>query len=324
MSRVFVAKVDGDLHERLEEALEWLDWKSIIQGDSRVFIKPNLTNSFYKEGVTTSPAFLEALVRILRTRCRNVAIGEGDGGYHAWKAEEALRRHGLYELQDKYGVEVVSLNDSPREYLPVSVKGRTYEIPLPRRLTQETDVFISAPVLKVHGMTRFTFGLKNQWGCILDPYRLRFHHIFAEAVLAINQRLGPRILIADPFWGLTDRGPMEGTPFALDTLIAATDVYAFDRVGCEVLGLDAQQVPYLALADRLGRVPALASLETSLPIDRFRTRRYNLRSTLRDRFVRMVFGSSWLTYLLYYSAFGRWLHRVYYLVTRKGGLGSKA
>jgi uncharacterized protein (DUF362 family) len=323
MSRVFVAKVGGDLHKRLEEALEWLDWKSIIQRDSRVFIKPNLTNPFYKEGVTTSPVFLEALVRVLRTHCRNVAIGEGDGGYHAWKAGEALRRHGLYELQDKYGVEVVSLNDSPREYLSVSAKGRTYEIPLPRRLTHETDVFISAPVLKVHCMTRFTFGLKNQWGCILDPYRLRFHHIFAEAILAINQRLRPQILISDPFWGLTDRGPMEGTPFALDTLIAATDVHAFDRVGCEVLGLDAQEVPYLALADRLGRVPALASLEMNRPIDEFRTHKYHLEFTPRDKWVHKAFCSSWLTYLLYYSIFGRLLHRVYYAVTGKGRLSSE-
>jgi uncharacterized protein (DUF362 family) len=300
-----------------------LDWKAIVKSDSRVFIKPNFTYPSYKQGVTTSPALLEAMIQVLRTRCRHLAVGETDGGYHAWKAEEAFRNHGLYELRDKYGVQVVNLYDSAKECVPISVRGKRYDIPLPRCLTRETDVFISAPVLKVHSMTRFTFGLKNQWGCVLDPYRMRFHPIFAEAILEINQRLNPQILVSDPFFGLTDRGPMEGTVFPLNTLIVSTDVYTFERVGCEVLGLDVPEVEYLALAERLGRVPALSAIEMNLPIEPYRMHKYNLRRTPKDMLVRKVFGSSWLTYGLYYSEFGKLLHRVYYALSRKNRLSSE-
>ena len=323
MGRAFVAKVNGDLAERLEEALEWLDWKAIVKSDSRVFIKPNFTYPSYKEGVTTSPALIEALVKIVKTRCSNIAIGETDGGYHAWKAEEAFLAHGLYELQDKYGVQVVNLYDSEKEYVEVSARGRKFQIPLPRLLTHDTDVFISAPVLKVHSMTQVTFGLKNQWGCILDPYRMKFHHIFPEAVLEINRRLHPRILVSDPFFALTDKGPMDGTAFHLDTLIAATDVCAFERIGCEILGVDPREVQYLAHAERLGELPSLASIEMKNPIEPFRTHRYSLNRTGKDRLVRVVFGSQWLTYLLYYSGFGQFIHKVFYSLTGKRRMSSQ-
>ena len=323
MARAFVAKVNGDLAERLEEALEWLDWKAIVKSDSRVFIKPNFTYPSYKEGVTTSPSLIEALVRVVKTRCSNIAIGETDGGYHAWKAEEAFLAHGLYALQDKYGVEVVNLYDSPREYVEVSSQGKKFAIPLPRRLTHETDVFISLPVLKVHSMTQFTFGLKNQWGCILDPFRMRFHHIFMDAVLEINRRIGPKILVSDPFFALTDSGPMEGRAFPLDTIIASTDVYAFERVGCEILGVDVQGVEYLAHAERLGRIPSLASIEMNGPIELFRTHQYNLVRTGKDKLVRKVFGSQVLTYVLYHSEFGQFIHKIFYSLTGKKRMRSQ-
>jgi len=92
MTSVYVNRTDGghDLAASLRGALEWLGWERIVARGSRVFLKPNLTWRLPSPGVTTTPKFLEAAVEILRERAGEIIIGESDGGYHAFKAEEAF------------------------------------------------------------------------------------------------------------------------------------------------------------------------------------------------------------------------------------------
>lgn len=314
MSKVYLSKINGKLEEKISELLRWIGWEDIIKPESRVFIKPNLTFPTYKPGVTTSPVFLENLVKVLKTRCSDITIGETDGGYYAWKVEEAFLNHNLYEIQKKYNVNLINLYDSQVEYIDLTVNSKPYKIPLPRFLLKNIDVFITVPVLKVHSMTKFSFGLKNQWGCILNPLRLRYHHIFKEAVLKINQVLNPKIMIADPFFVLTDSGPMNGRTVKLDTLIAADDIFAFEKAGCDILGIKEEEVDYLLYAKRITQKTQAKQIFFNLPAQSFYTHNYSLKLTLKDRAVRRAFNSSFLTYLLYYSKVGLLLHRFYYFL----------
>jgi uncharacterized protein (DUF362 family) len=317
MANVFVGKINGDLEKKTLACLDWLEWEKIVKPQARVFIKPNFTYPTYKCGVTTSPQFLETLVRILGARTRNITIGETDGGYCAWKAEEAFSNHKLYDLKKRYGIGVLNLYDSEIEHRSLVVKNRVYEIPLPRFLLKEVDVFISAPVLKIHSMVDFTFGLKNQWGCILDPFRMRFHHIFKEAVLAINEWLQPKIIISDPLYMLTDKGPMEGNACVLNNIIACDDVFVFDAVGAKILGFQPGQISYLAYAKELGKIPSWPSFKMNSDINAFVMEQSKITRNLKDKFVRRIFGSSFLTYLLYYSRFGILIHKIYYFFIGK-------
>ena len=317
MCKVFVSQINDDLEKKIHESLRWIGWEEIIQESSRVFIKPNFTFPTYKQGVTTSPQFLEGLVKVLKTRCGNITIGETDGGYYAWKAEEAFLNHNLYEIQKKYNVNIMNLYDSEIKHVQVKIGSKVYSIPLPKFLLEDIDVFISVPVLKVHSMSKFTFGLKNQWGCILDPFRMRYHHVFKEAVLKINELIAPKILISDPFYVLTDKGPMCGTVVPFNTLIVSDDIFAFERVGSKILGIDVEDVDYLSYAKKLGKLPSAESIHTNSPIEPFYTHQYNLKRTLKDKFVHKVFYSRFLTYLLYYSKFGILIHKLYYFLTGK-------
>lgn len=317
MSKVFISKINGRLQENILEAFQWIEWENIINPTSKIFIKPNFTYPTYKPGVTTSSVFLETLVKVLKTRCNNITIGETDGGYYAWKAEETFLNHNLYEIKKKYDIKVMNLYDSEIEYIEVRANSKIYKIPLPKFLLRDIDVLISAPVLKVHSMTKFTFGLKNQWGCILDPFRMRYHHIFKEAILQINEVLPPKILISDPFYLLTDKGPIQGKAVPLNIFIASDDIFAFDKVGCKILGLNIEEVDYLSYMKKLGKIPSLNSLDINTNIEPFFTRQYNLKSSLKDKFIRKAFNSSYLTYLLYYSKFGILLHKFYYFLTGK-------
>lgn len=317
MARVFISKIDGELEKKILESLEWLDWERIIQQSSKVFIKPNFTFPNYKPGVTTSPVFLEALIKVLKTRCDNITIGETDGGYYAWKAEEAFLNHNLYEIKEKYDINVMNLYDSDTKYIQMRINSKIYNIPLPKFLLENMDVFISVPVLKVHSMVNFSFGLKNQWGCILDPFRMRFHHVFKEMVLKINESIGPKILFSDPFYILTGSGPMDGTVVPFNTLIASNDIFAFEKIGCEVLGLNIEDIDYLSYAKELGKIPSVGTIDMNTPIEPFYTRQYNLKRTAKDKFTHSIFKSAFLTHLFYYSKFGLLLHKFYYSLTGK-------
>src|SRR5271167_1647680 len=103
MHKVWISKIDADIDREIESALEWLDWRSIVAPNARVSIKPNLTYPTYKPGVTTSPAAVEAMIRALSSRTRNINVVESDGGSYSWPAEEAFIGHGIPEICRRYG-----------------------------------------------------------------------------------------------------------------------------------------------------------------------------------------------------------------------------
>ncbi|MDP2689113.1 MAG: hypothetical protein Q8P48_03260, partial [Deltaproteobacteria bacterium] len=65
MKKFFVNKIENDLYQQVEAGLDWAGWESLVEKDSRVFIKPNFTFPFFKPGVTTSPDVIDAVVSVL-------------------------------------------------------------------------------------------------------------------------------------------------------------------------------------------------------------------------------------------------------------------
>lgn len=65
--------------------------------------------------MSTTPAFVREVVSVLREKTPNITIGESDGGYHSFRAEEASASHGLYEMEKHFGVRVVNLSGLPAE-----------------------------------------------------------------------------------------------------------------------------------------------------------------------------------------------------------------
>jgi uncharacterized protein (DUF362 family) len=318
LKRVFIAKIDGrPLQEKLLEALNGVGWEEYVPLGARVFVKPNLTWRAHRPGVTASPELLEALVALLCTRTSHVIVGESDGGYHSFAAEESFQGHGLYALAEKYPIQVVNLSKLPAERARARIGRRDVEVELPSQLLHEVDAFITVPVPKVHAMTRVSLAFKNQWGCIPSPMRLRNHSGFKEKILAINTLLKPRLAVYDGRYFLDKSGPMVGEPVPLDLLIAANDIGAGDWACCQIMGVDPERVPHLRAARRAGMFPSHRS-EIAFNQDpaELRTRRFSLQRTPLNYIALMGFQSSLLTKLLYDSAVGRFLHRVLYAVRR--------
>lgn len=299
----------------VKDALNWLNASDQIRSDSRVFIKPNFTYPFYKEGVTTSPAMIEALVQALRDYTSHIMVGESNGGVDCWTAEETFRGHNLEGLVSKYGVRLVNLSSIPSEKTCTEIDGKLECVVLPSLLLHETDIFITMPVPKVHAMTGVTLGFKNQWGCQPDVKRLRDHYRFSRAILAINKLLDPKFAVYDGTFFLDRFGPIDGDPVRMDLLIAANAVGAGDLASCRIMNIDPKQIEHLQLAAQNGLMPSsLETVEFNQSILPFCTRSFRLQQSLRTRVTRMVFRNRFATQFFYDSRFAKAMHRIWYAI----------
>jgi uncharacterized protein (DUF362 family) len=317
-NRVALMKVMNDAPQAIQSALEAAGILERVTSSTRIALKPNLTYPYYKPGVTTSPQIIREVVKVLRKYTQHIAIVETDGGYGAWQASEAFAGHELYQLQDEFEVEVINLNDEPREMIAFRSGRQEYHLPLPARLLHETDLFITMPVPKIHCMTGLTLSYKNQWGCVPDVMRLRLHYIFDDAIVAINRALKPAVL-ADGTYFLDRSGPMEGNPVQMDLIIAASDAGAFDRYVSELMGFPWRRVRHLRRAVELGDMPArLEDIHYNVSPGDVRKHTFRLERTLRNYIALAGFNSRFLTWLGYESWFGRVvLHNILYAIVGK-------
>ncbi len=314
MQKVWISKVHGALEREIESALEWLDWRSVVASNARVSIKPNLTYPIHKAGVTTSPAVLEALIRLLSSRTRYINVVESDGGSYSWPAEEAFRGHGIPDICRRYGARAVNLTSYPREKVETEIAGRLVQVELSKLLTRETDVFITMPVPKLHMMTGVSLGFKNQWGCLPDVKRLRDHSDFPHKVLAINKILRPRLAIFDGTHFLNRSGPLEGDPICMGLLIASHDAGASSLVCCELMGIEPRSAPHLRLAIAEGMMPpTIDGVTTNVPIDAFKGPVFRLQRSWLQWFTLGIFHSRLVTIALYDSPLARPAHELLYL-----------
>lgn len=316
MTSVFVAEftIDG-LEEVIREALDWIQWHQIIAPDARVFIKPNFTYPSHRPGVTTSPSVIEGLVSVLRERTSHITIGESDGGAHAWRAEEAFNGHDIPRICHEYGVQAVNLSEAPCEEARTTVNGSEVRVILPTMLLHDTDVFITMPVPKVHVMTGVSLGFKNQWGCIPDVKRLRYHPQFAQTVLGINKLLRTRIAFLDGTYFLDHTGPMEGDPVAMNLIVMSDDPGAGSLACCDIMQVDPKRINHLRLAMKAEMMPAdLSQVRLNQPLDGFKKHRFTVQRSRLHWITLIVFRNRVLTRLAYDSHFAKGIHDLLYVI----------
>jgi uncharacterized protein (DUF362 family) len=324
MPRAFVDSLDfrEPLRDQLRAALQFLNCEQLIPAGARVFVKPNLTWRKPQPGVTVTPEFLAATVEVLRERTPHIIVGESNGGYHTFPAEEAFESHGLNDLAKRFGIDVVNLSLCDAETVTGAVGGREVEVQLPKLLLHDIDVFITLPVPKVHTNTTVSLGFKNQWGCIPSPMRLRQHAQFDDKIILINRVLKPRMAIFDATYMLDRNGPMIGDPVKMDLVIASDDAGAGSLACCEIMRIDPWSVKHHRVARREGMIPAgLDQVILNQPIERFQRRRFRVRRNVVNWASYAAFHSEMLTHLFYDSKTADWFHRSLYSARRNQFVG---
>lgn len=254
-SKVYINNItEQNLLQTIKEGLEFIESDKIINKNSTIFIKPNLTDSTHKPGITTTPIMIKTVLDAFSPMVKKIYIGESDGGNYSYSADTSLENHGIYDFSKRYNnVEVVNLTKLPRTRVKENVCGKTVWVDLPNLLLNDIDCLVSVPVLKTHAMTYGTYSIKNLWGCYPDPMRLLYHKNLDYKLALINRLVKNQIQIIDGFWALDGHGPMEGTPKRINKTLISNDPVAVDSSAAYIMNLDVKKITHLGVAERYGQ-----------------------------------------------------------------------
>ncbi len=312
---IFLEHLGQDYDTVIRQGLQWLGIARRLKTTDTVFIKPNLTFPVYRKGVMTNPACVEAIVRVLKDYTSNIIVGEADsGGYNRFDIDLVFEKIGLRTLEHKYGIQVVNLSRLPQVNLEFSYKGRELRVPFPRLLLEQQDLFITAPVPKIHMNTGVSMSIKNQWGCIPEPtVRLKLHPFLEKVLYEINKRLRPALSIIDGRYGLNRTGPMLGDPLELNWLLMSEDLYAADYACCQLMGINPKRIYYLQYFEKEEGQLDVKHFRFSQDYHPFVRERFYLRRHWTDYPGLIAFRSPAIAHLAYHSRLSGVLHKLLYV-----------
>lgn len=311
--RVFIDHLNDDYYAAVLRGFEFLGSSGRITSQDRVVIKPNLTFPEFRRGVTTNPEAVEAVVRYVKNYTSKITVCEADsGGYNRFSMNDVFRSTGLEALMKRYDVPLVNLSEQEPCSVVVKVGRRGIHVPVPRLLLEETDLFITVPVPKVHMNTVISVAVKNQWGTIPQTTdRLRLHPYFKEVVYFLNSIYPRMIAVVDGRYGLTGSGPLRGDATPLNWLLVGDDVFLTDSIVAKILGFDPLRIPYLKWI--LGQRPQSEAV-CNVDWRQFHQAKFHLRRGLTDYPGLFAFHSRLLAHLAYASPISKTLHRWLYKV----------
>jgi uncharacterized protein (DUF362 family) len=227
----------------------------------------------------------------------------------------AFKSHGLPEICERTGAELVNLSKQPRVPVSMPLKQGPLKLHLPAILVEGTDIVVTLPVPKIHQVTTVSGGIKNQWGCIPDNMRLVHHPVFDELICQLNIAIKTKIAIADGTYFLNRSGPMEGEAVQMDLLMASDDIGALDVSICKIMDISPARVRHLVHWHIFNNAKMDRSIQYNASPESFRRMSFRLERTVRNHVVAWAFDRPWAIRLFWNSWFAERFHQVLYAVT---------
>jgi len=219
--------------------------EQIIKPGNRVLLKVNLLSPRPPEqAVTTHPAVVGAMVRLVREAGAVPIVGDSSGGILAGQSPtaKALTVSGVRAAAATNGAEVINF-DGDRV---MAVDNGTNPLVPVLHLAQaalSADVIVTLPKLKTHGATLFTGAVKNMFGTVPGGRKAAYHRMapglaeFAGLLADIYAAVKPGLAVMDGILAMEGNGPAHGQPRQAGLLLASRDGVALDAVAAAVIGL---------------------------------------------------------------------------------------
>lgn len=311
--KIYIDDLNDDSFSRLEEGFKWVGLKKDVKRGDLVLLKPNLTYPKFKPAVTTTPEILEGAIRLLKDLGAKIVVGESDGGYNSYEVKDAFHDFGLYDLEKKYGIKVVNFSSDKSTWrrVPIRKYFKEFKIEYPAIL-EECDHFITFPVPKVHAMTGISLSYKNQWGCVPNTMRLRYHPVFNEAIFAINQIPKSKYSIIDGTYGLTRSGPMVGDAFDWGWLLVSNNFEAADLIVSKMMKVDIKKIVHYRLVRKNKLMPQEEEIQINQDYRRFVSDKFYLKRDLWNYLALSAWLHPWINHFFYESMFADLLHKIMY------------
>jgi len=248
-----VAVRGGEPDLMFDRAIEMYGGMShFVKKGARVLVKPNIGWDVTPErGGDTHPALVKRVIE----HCYNAGAKEVcvfDHTCDDW--HRCYKNSGIEQAVNDANGKIVS-GDSEGYY-------QTAEVPKGKKLTQAkvhelllgADVFINVPVLKHHGSTRLTAGMKNLMGVVWDRefwHRNDLHQCIAD--MASCRR--PDLTVIDAYNVMKRNGPRGISKDDLVTMksqILSTNLVTADAAAAKLWGIEPKEIPHIAIAEGMG------------------------------------------------------------------------
>lgn len=212
----------------------------------RIGIKPNLVSPSTADwGATTHPQIVAGIIEYLQ-ECGYTNVVMLEGSWVGDKTEEAARVCGYLELSEKY--QVPFLDMQKEKGVQTDCAGVLLNI---CKAALDVDFLINVPVLKGHCQTRITCALKNLKGLIPNSEKRRFHAMGLHKPIAhLNAGIRQDFIVTDNICGDLDFED-GGHPVEMNRILAGCDPVLMDAYVCQMMHYEAEDVPYLKMAEEL-------------------------------------------------------------------------
>jgi uncharacterized protein (DUF362 family) len=238
--------------ETVGKAIDLCEGFADLPRAAKVLVKPNLVGwdnqgPYAPWGVLTTSLVMEGLCAALRDAgVAEIRIGEGSIKCKAIGSgtKEIYDYLGYQKLADKFGVRLVDFNEGDFDEVEID-PGHTLKV---SREIQECDFMMSVPVLKTHGGTIVSLGMKNLKGLLHTTSKHYCHHpdnLLDHFIACLADRFTPSLTLIDGIYA-NEQGPLHmGFAHKFNLLIASTDVYAADLLGAHIMGYGIGDVGHL-------------------------------------------------------------------------------
>lgn len=231
----------------------------------KIVVKVNCTTENNKLAATNILA-LEGLLEFISPFIDGqIILAEGTG---IGSTIEAFKNFGYISLQEKYDLELVDLNTDNFETIElINRNEKPFNIKFAKTLLN-ADYLISITPPKTDNEVIYTGAIKNAAiGGLLKSYaplssgfaanklgfnknyKLLIHQGYKatnENIASISKRLPLSLAILDGFETMEGKGPIDGNMVPSHFAIASSDPIAADILTCKVLGINPEEIGYLA------------------------------------------------------------------------------
>lgn len=226
------------------KAIDLIPFKEALGSYDTVLVKPNLiTSHTYETGITTDPVVVEAVISKVQELGKKAIVVETDGGIT--NPDDAIYETGMMEVIERLGSEYINMRKlDDKVELKVENPKAIDKFKVARIATEKA--IITVPTMKLLHHTVITMGLKNMFGMLTTRIKYQMHrHGMNNVIYDIVKTLPPHLSVIDGFYGKEGKGPWQGNPVKMDTIIASTDTVAADATAARCIGIDPEIIDHV-------------------------------------------------------------------------------
>ena len=243
LSRVAIVKGERGL-EPVYRAMDLIPYREALESWDTVLVKPNLiTSHTYETGITTDPVVIEAVINRVHELGKKAIVVETEGGITS--PDEAIHTTGMMEVIERLGAEYVNMRKlEDKVELVVDDPRKVRKFKVARMATE--NAIITVPTMKTLHHTSITMGLKNMFGMLTTRRKYTMHvHGMSNVIYDIVKTLPPHLSVIDGFYGKAGKGPWQGEPVKMDTIIASVDAVAADATAARCIGINPETIDHV-------------------------------------------------------------------------------